>query len=400
MSSRWPGKYIIGLTGNIAVGKSVVRKMLEHLGAYGIDADQLAHRAIAKGAPGYRPVVETFGKWILTPSGEIDRLKLARLVFSDPDAMRRLEAIVHPLVLQAIDYLVRRSKRKVVVIEAIKLLETELHDWCDAIWVVDAPPELQIQRLIHKRGLRESEAYQRILAQPPQSEKVARADVVIRNDGEFEQTWKQVLEAWKRIPAEFREPARPEVRPEAKPKPKPEPAARPAATVAAVPAEALAVRRATPKHAKNISEFIAHVTDGKEQPSRADIIARFGDQAYVLLMADGRVVGLAGWQVENLVARVTELYLLDEVPVEHGLEPLVRYIEENARELQSEAVLLFVGPDLYKRALPVWKRLGYEPRTAKALGIQAWIEAAEESQPPGTILLFKQLRKDRVLHPL
>ncbi len=398
MSARWPDKYVIGLTGNIAVGKSVVRKMLEHLGAYGIDADQLAHRAIAKGAPGYKPVVETFGKWILKPDGEIDRMKLARLVFSDPDAMRQLEAIVHPLVLQAIDYLVRRSKRKVVVIEAIKLLETDLRQWCDAIWVVDAPAELQLQRLIHKRGLRESEAYQRILAQPPQADKVAQADVVIHNDKDFETTWKQVLEAWKRIPARFREPTRVEP---AKPKPKPEvqPAA-PTAKPETLPAEALKVQRATPKHARSISDFIAQVTNGKERPSRTDIIARFGDRAYVLLMADGRIVGLAGWQVENLVARVPELYLVEEAPVDTGLEHLIRYIEENARELQSEAILLFVGPDLYKRALHVWKKLGYEPRTAKALGIQAWIEAAEESQPPGTILLFKQLRKDRVLHPI
>ena len=67
--SAWPGKYVIGLTGNIATGKSVVRKMLEHLGAYGIDADMLSHRAMAKGSPGYQPIVEEFGKWIVAPDG-------------------------------------------------------------------------------------------------------------------------------------------------------------------------------------------------------------------------------------------------------------------------------------------------------------------------------------------
>jgi len=101
--SKWRGKYVIGLTGNIATGKSVVRKMLEHLGAYGIDADALSHRATAKGAPGYQPVVDAFGKWILEPSGQIDREKLGRLVFSNPDALRQLENIVHPLVQQAVD---------------------------------------------------------------------------------------------------------------------------------------------------------------------------------------------------------------------------------------------------------------------------------------------------------
>ena len=91
------GKFIIGLTGNIATGKTVVRRMLEHLGAYTIDADTLSHRAIAKGAPGHQPTVEAFGNWILDPHGEIDRAKLGGLAFRDPDALARLEAIVHPL---------------------------------------------------------------------------------------------------------------------------------------------------------------------------------------------------------------------------------------------------------------------------------------------------------------
>ena len=83
--SAWPGKFVIGLTGNIATGKSVVRRMLEHLGAYGIDADALGHRAIAKGAPGYQPVLDTFGSWILNSGGHIDRTKLGRVVFADAD---------------------------------------------------------------------------------------------------------------------------------------------------------------------------------------------------------------------------------------------------------------------------------------------------------------------------
>src|SRR5512145_153685 len=119
--SAWPGKYVIGLTGNIATGKSVVRKMLEHLGAYGIDADALSHRAIAKDAPGFKPVVDHFGKWILGEDGQVDRAKLGRVVFADPDALTQLEAIVHPLVRQAVDVLIRRSTQQVIVIEAIKM---------------------------------------------------------------------------------------------------------------------------------------------------------------------------------------------------------------------------------------------------------------------------------------
>src|SRR5512136_2788018 len=112
--SKWPGKFVIGLTGNIATGKSVVRKMLEHLGAYGIDADALAHRAIAKGSPGYQPVVNMFGSWVLAPDGQIDRGKLASVVFANLEAMQRLEKIVHPLVGKAVDILIRHSRQKVI----------------------------------------------------------------------------------------------------------------------------------------------------------------------------------------------------------------------------------------------------------------------------------------------
>jgi dephospho-CoA kinase len=132
--STWPGKYVIGLTGNIGTGKSVVRKMLEHLGAYGIDADALSHRAIANGAPGFQPVVDTFGRWLLDPQGQIDRAKLGKLVFNDSEAMKRLEAIVHPLVRQAVEVLATRASQPTIVVEAIKLLEGNLRAACDSVW--------------------------------------------------------------------------------------------------------------------------------------------------------------------------------------------------------------------------------------------------------------------------
>jgi len=151
--SKWKYKYIIGLTVSIGTGKSVVRRMLEHLGAYGIDADALAHRAIAKGAPGYDAVLKTFGRFLLAPDGQIDRSRLGKIVFNDPEALAALEAIVHPLVVQAVDILIRRSPHKVVVIEAIKLLESNLSAMCDAIWVVYSPPEIQLDRLMQNRHM-------------------------------------------------------------------------------------------------------------------------------------------------------------------------------------------------------------------------------------------------------
>jgi len=91
--SRWANKYVIGLTGNIAVGKSVVRQMLQHLGAYTVDADGLTHRAMAPGAPAYKPVVDTFGQFILDADKNINRAMLGQIVFSNPDALAKLEAI-------------------------------------------------------------------------------------------------------------------------------------------------------------------------------------------------------------------------------------------------------------------------------------------------------------------
>lgn len=376
--SAWPGKYAIGLTGNIATGKSVVRKMLEHLGAYGIDADALGHRAIAQGAPGYQPVLSTFGRWILAPDGQIDRAKLAKLVFADRDALARLEAIVHPLVGQAVDLLARRSRHKVIVIEAIKLLESGMRARCDSVWVVYAPPEVQLARLMQKRGMSMAQARQRIAAQEPQEAKIAVADVVIRNDGTFEQTWQQVTEAWRKLvpSAEVGLPI-----------------------VEKPPAGALAVQRAGPRQADEIAAFISQVTNGAKRMTREDVMAAFGEKAYLLLKMDGNLVGLAGWQVENLVARTGEIYLSPEAPLMQAMHALTDEIERASRELQCEISLIFLPPELANKQ-DIWRRLGYHQRTVHSLGVRAWQEAALESMPDGATMFFKQLRKDRVLRPV
>ncbi len=375
---RWPGKFVIGLTGNIATGKSVVRKMLEHLGAYGIDADALAHRAIAKGAPGYQPVIDIFGKWILDAQGEIDRAKLGRLVFNDPEAMKQLEGIVHPLVEQAIDLMVRRATQPVVVIEAIKLLEGKLASACDSIWVTVAPPEVQQKRLVEKRGMSAEDAQQRIRAQSPQEQKVAAAQVVIQNSGSFDETWKQVVAAWKKIA--------------------PMPEAAPAITKPAAGDE-LSVQRGRPRDSAMIAEFIQRASRGTRTLTAEDVMAAFGEKAFLLLYLGQRLVGLAGWQVENLVARTTDIYLDTTVALPQALRVLVGEVENASRELQCEVSLIFLPLQLANEE-SIWKELGYERRSPRALGVRAWQEAALESMPPNTIMLFKQLRQDRVLRPI
>ena len=305
--SSVPGKYIIGLTGNIATGKSVVRRMLEHLGAYTIDADALSHRAIAKGAPGYQPVVEKFGKWILDKDGEVNRSKLGGVVFRDPAALAELEEIIHPLVRQAIAVLIKRASQPVVVIEVIKLLEGELRKECDSIWVTYAPEEVQIERLIRKRNLTREDAQHRISLQAAQGEKIAAANVVIRNTGSYDDLWKQVTTAWKQISPTTAEITQ--------------------ATVVKQGAGNFSVVRGKPRDSESIAKLINHLSNGQQKLSSDDVMASFGDKAYMLLQLQDQLVGIAGWQVENLVVRTTELYLENGIDIQTGLEMLITEVE-------------------------------------------------------------------------
>jgi len=376
--SKWPGKYVIGLTGNIATGKSVVRKMLEHLGAYGIDADALGHRAIARGAPGYQPVLDTFGRWLLDGNKQIDRAKLGRYVFADAEAMKHLEAIVHPLVGQAIDLLIRRATQPIIVVEAIKLIESSMASTCDAIWATFSPENLQKNRLMEKRRMSEAEALQRIRMQPPQEQKTSAADVVIRNASTFEDTWKQVVTAWKVVsPVSNTNPV----------------------VTKKVAAGELTVQRGRPRDSGVIAELITRLSAGTRPMTPDDVMATFGERAYLLLKSGDRHVGLIGWQVENLVARTTEIYLEPSIPIKQAVKAMATEVEQASQDLQCEASLLFLPPQMAAQEA-VWRELGYEGRTPQSLGVQAWLDAATESMPPNTIMLFKQLRRDRVLRPI
>lgn len=376
--SAWPGKFVIGLTGNIATGKSVVRKMLEHLGAYGIDADALGHRAIAKDAPGYKSVVDTFGKWILAPDGQVDRAKLARIVFTDPDALVQLEAIVHPLVRQAVDLLIKRSSQKVIVVEAIKLLEGPLGQACDTIWVTYAPKEIQTSRLTRKRDMSIAVAHQRVNAQPPQSEKVKVANTVIRNETSFEDTWLQVTTAWQALFPAYESGAYKPV---------------------TAPKGVLLVEKARPRHASEIADLIGRLSDGRAKPSSDDIMAAFGEKAYLFLKLDGQAVGVVGWQVENLVECTDDVFIEPSQSLSDAMQVLLKEIESTSRDLQCEIALMFLPPELSSQ-VEVWSTLGYEIRTIESLGVRAWQEAAQETIGDGESMYFKQLRKDRVLRPV
>ena len=196
MSERYPDKIIIGLTGNIAVGKSQVLAQLEALGAAAIDADRAAHQVLRRSGGAYEPVLAAFGPGILGADGEIERSALGRIVFADRAQLSRLEAITHPIIRREIDRRIRGALAEVVVIEAIKLLEGDLREAVDAVWVVDARPETQLLRLVSERGLARAEAQRRIDLQNSQADKLKQADVVIANDGDMTATRAQVQRAW------------------------------------------------------------------------------------------------------------------------------------------------------------------------------------------------------------
>lgn len=191
---------VIGLTGGIASGKSTVARMLERLGADVIDADQLARQVVMPGEPACDEIVSVFGREILQPDGSIDRQKLGRIVFADPEARKRLEEITHPAIgCRAEEMLaaLRTAGRDVVIYMAALLIEAGVTSRVDEVWVVYVDGETQLERLMGRDGMSRAEALARIGAQMPMEEKARRGVVVIDNSGDLAHTERQVAAAWK-----------------------------------------------------------------------------------------------------------------------------------------------------------------------------------------------------------
>jgi len=184
----------VALTGGIATGKSHVRQQFEKLGVPTIDADVLARDAVAPGTAGLAAVVERFGPDILAPNGTLDRRKLASIVFADPAARLALEAIIHPAVRCATDRQFESldpATYPIAIADIPLLYEVGRDRDFDTVIVVASKPETQLRRIM-ERGVSEQEARQRLAAQLPIEDKVGKADHVIRTDGSFEDTDRQV----------------------------------------------------------------------------------------------------------------------------------------------------------------------------------------------------------------
>jgi dephospho-CoA kinase len=183
----------VGLTGGIASGKSTVSAILAELGAVVIDADALAREVVARGTPGLAAVVAEFGPGLLTAEGDLDRPAMGALVFGDPDARRRLEAVVHPLVHERSAQLEAEAAPDAVVVHDIPLLaEVGRAGSFDAVIVVDAPPELQVSRMVQERGWTRDDAQSRIAAQATREDRLAIATHVVDNTGSLDALREQV----------------------------------------------------------------------------------------------------------------------------------------------------------------------------------------------------------------
>lgn len=192
----------LGVTGGLGSGKSSVARLFGELGAPVIDADQVAREVVAPGTPGLSAVIEAFGRDYLAPDGTLDRRRLGQLVFADPAARRRLEAIIHPEVIRAMRSraeALERAGSRVVVLEVPLLFEAGLAGEVDKVVVVDAPEEERLARVVTRDGLSPEEARERLAAQLPLAEKVRWADYVIDNAGPWEKTRLQVERLWGEI---------------------------------------------------------------------------------------------------------------------------------------------------------------------------------------------------------
>ncbi len=193
---------ILGITGNIASGKSTAGSFFEQQGAIRICADELAREVVAPGSLGLRAVIERFGAELLDEGGALNRQMLASIVFADPEARRDLEAITHPAIAALSRQRLAAARHcgaSLVVYEAPLLFEAGAQDRVDRVLVVSVDSQVQLSRLMARDGFTRTEALQRIEAQMPQDEKVSRADYLIDNSGSKEQFVEQLRALWRRL---------------------------------------------------------------------------------------------------------------------------------------------------------------------------------------------------------
>jgi len=194
-----PGMKVIGLTGSICSGKSTIAKFLAQMGAAVVNADEIGHEAYEPHCETWQQVVDGFGKQILTTGGEIDRKKLGEIVFKDPEALKRLNGIMHPGMHRVAEKRIEKLKREgaeVIVLEAPLLVEANWLDLVDEVWVAKASEANALKRCAERSGLSEAEAKARMASQLSPAEKAKHADVLIDTNVSLAQVEAKVKELW------------------------------------------------------------------------------------------------------------------------------------------------------------------------------------------------------------
>ncbi|MFE9421734.1 dephospho-CoA kinase [Kitasatospora sp. NPDC006697] len=192
----------IGLTGGIGAGKSAVSRLLASYGAVVVDSDLIAREVVAPGTPGLAAVAAEFGPGVLAPDGSLDRPALGAVVFADPERLKALNAIVHPLVRERSAELEAAAAPGAVVVHDVPLLaENGLAPLYDQVLVVDADEQVRLDRLVRLRGMTEEEARSRMAAQATREQRLAIADLVVENNGSLAELEEQVKSVWERLTA-------------------------------------------------------------------------------------------------------------------------------------------------------------------------------------------------------
>ena len=426
-ATSYDGKLIIGLTGNIATGKSAIMHMADDMGALTLDADDVVHELMNTDANIQAALAVAFGSEIRRQDGRIDRKELGKLVFDDPQALKDLEAMVHPAVRRVIDQRILDAKQNIIFIEAIKLLEGDLSSICHSVWVTRCAPQRQLERLRICRGMETEHAKNRIKAQSPQEEKVAQADVVIDTNGLMKDTELQFNMAWNRLP----EPATVEAKdrlsipdadeppipgtgtltkePEAKSEEKPVVAKAPASAAkskpaqetavseekpAAAPVEAvevdaseIQVRRARPNDIPSILLLIQKATDGRIKMKRAELLMALSERGYFIGQVGSEISAVMGYHMDSQVARVDEMFIYPPEMV--GVAAAVlKEIQQSAFAHMGQIIVIFIPKDASDALRQIFTDAGfvYEEKSTLAKG---WQTAIEESQPEDTDYVLK-----------
>lgn len=401
---------VIGLTGNIGTGKSAIMKVAAARGALTIDADKVVHSIQENNTDIQKKIGEAFGADVLRPNGKIDRSVLGSIVFSDPAKMADLEAIIHPQVREDIGNLVRSATEPLVMIEAIKLLEGPLKELCSEIWVANCGKMRQLQRLIIARGMGEDEAFERVMAQSPQADKVAQATAVIDTTGTLAGTKAQVNQLLDVLldgteTADDADVAKTALLPPLELEDETQQTEvekvvtednMPSTVLDTPPAlPEITVRRARPSDIPSIMLLIHKATDGAIQPKRAEILHSLSDRGYLIGQTGSEITAIAGWYTDKGFAAIEQMFVHPVETAPTTGMALLNEIHKTANELMAEAIFAFMAQDTpdFVRQLLIDK--GFAAEKAENFP-RVWQEILLDIQPIGTEALYLKLIDMRI----